>query len=170
MTAQSAEEPGRSAAATPGAMLAPARLQSTVAPLASMASARTLLVVVLPLVPHTTMAPRRSLCESSAMRCGSTASATLPGSCEAERCSTFLSPHVVRRPIPWAMDPLSPMGYSASPSVASSSEEWPRFMRSYSSGVSTSSMRRLTPPTSRPVMPTTCLTTTFLTSSNTCGA
>ena len=43
-------------------------------------------------------------------------------------------------------------------------------MFSYSSGVRTSSMRRLTPPTSRPVIPTTCLTTTFLTSSKTCGA
>ena len=165
MTAQSAELPGSIAAATPGSMLAPTRLHSTVPPAASMAEAMTLLVVVLPLVPHVTMAPWLSLPERSAMTFGSMDSATRPGSWDALRCATLRNPHETNEPRPLASEVLTAMRY-----FSTSSSSRSRRPSSYSSGVSTSSMRRLTPATSRPVMPTICLTTTFLTSSKICGA
>ena len=85
MTAQSAPLPGRSAAATPAAMLAPARLQRTLLPERSMAFASTLLVVVLPFVPQTTMAPWESLGARCAMALGSSARVTRPGIWDALR-------------------------------------------------------------------------------------
>lgn len=107
-TPQSAEEPGRSAVATPDSMFAPAQLHRTLDPPSCTARARMLFVVVFPFVPHTTIDPWRSLPARPAMRAGSTSRAMRPGSVVAPRRISRM-PCETASPTPRASFVLMPM-------------------------------------------------------------